>query len=73
MSLGISKRNPNIMLIVLFLREIMLVVSCNCRGLGNPNIVETVKDLLRMDSTDILFLQETKSEEEALLSLSRTK
>ena len=41
----------------------MLIVSWNCRGLGNPNKAEVVKDLLRMDSTDILSLQEIKNEE----------
>ena len=51
----------------------MLIVSWNCRSLGNPNKAEVVKDLLRMDSTDIIFLQETKIEEESLLSLTRTK
>ena len=34
---------------------------------------EAIKDLLRMEPSDILLLQETKIEEDALLSLSRTK
>ena len=51
----------------------MQIVSWNCRGLGNPTKVEAVKDLLRMEPSDILLLQETKIEEEALLSLSRSK
>ena len=41
--------------------------------MGNPNKVEAVKDLMRMNSIDILLLQETKIEEEALLLLSKTK
>jgi len=51
----------------------MWIVSWNCRDLGNPLKVEAVKDLLRMEISDILLLQETKIEEDALLSLSRTK
>ena len=51
----------------------MLIASWNCRGLGNPNKVESFKDLLKLDSTDIVMLQETKINEEALLFLSRTK
>ena len=51
----------------------MLIVSWNCRGLGNPNKTEALKDLLKLDSTDIIMLQETKIEEETLLSLSRTE
>ena len=51
----------------------MLIISWNCRGLENTNKAEAVKDLLKLDSTDILMLQETKIDEEALLSLSRTK
>ena len=47
----------------------MLIVSWNYRGLGNPNKAEAVKDLLKLDSTDILMLQETKIDEEALLPL----
>ena len=51
----------------------MQIIYWNCRGLGNPNKAEAVKDLVRMDSTDILLLQETKIEEEALLLLIKTK
>ena len=51
----------------------MLIVSWNCRGLGNPNKAKAVKDLLKLNSTDILMLQETKIDDEALLFLSRTK
>ena len=51
----------------------MQIVSWNYRGLGNPKKAEAVKDLLRMEPSDILLLQETNIEEEALLSLSRSK
>ena len=51
----------------------MQTVSWNCKGLGNPTKAEAVKYLLKMVSSNILLLQETKIEEEALLLLSKTK
>ena len=51
----------------------MQINSWNCRGLGNPLKVEAVKDLLKMNPSDILLLQETKIEDEVLLSINRTK
>ena len=51
----------------------MLLVSWNCRGLGNPFKANAVNDLLRMDPSDILLLQETKVDEEVLLLLSKNK
>ena len=45
----------------------------NCRGLGNPLKAEAVKDLLKMNPSDILLLQETNIEDKALLSISRSK
>ena len=51
----------------------MQIISWNCRGLGNPKKVEAVKYLLRMEPIDILLLQETKIDEDALLLLSKTK
>ena len=51
----------------------MQIVSWNCKGLRNPKKAEEVKDLLRMEPSDILLLQETKIEEDALLSLSNSK
>lgn len=51
----------------------MQIVSWNCRGLGNPLKAEAVKYLSRMELLDILLLQETKIEEDALISLSRIK
>ena len=49
----------------------MNIDSWNCRGLGNPSKAEVVKDLLRIAYPDILLLQETKIEEDTLLSLSK--
>ena len=51
----------------------MCLVSWNCRGLGNPSKVEAVKDLLKIEPSDILMLQETKIEGKALLDTSKTK
>ena len=51
----------------------MQINSWNCRGLRNPLKAEVVKDLLKMNPSDILLLQETKIEDEALLSIGRTK
>ena len=51
----------------------MQIVSWNYRGLGNPIKDEAVKDLMRMAPSEILLLQQTKIEEEALLLLSKTK
>ena len=45
-------------------------VSWNYKGLENSSKVEDVKDILRIDSPYILLLQETKIEEDFLLSLS---
>ena len=51
----------------------MKLVSWNCRGLGNPSKIEAVKDLLKAEPSDILMLQETKIEGQALLEISRSK
>ena len=51
----------------------MEITSWNCRGLGNPKKSEDVKDLLRMESTEILLLQETKIDKDTLLILCKTK
>lgn len=50
----------------------MQVVSWNCRGLGNISKADSVKDLLKIATADILLLQETKIEEASLL-LSKSK
>lgn len=51
----------------------MNLVSWNCRGLGNPTRIEAVRDLLKSEPSDVLMLQETKIEGQALLELGRTK
>ena len=51
----------------------MHIVSWNCRGLGNTSKAEAVKYLIKMASPNVLLLQETKIEEETLLSLIKTK
>lgn len=51
----------------------MRLVSWNCRGLGNPSKAEAIKDLLKMEPSDILLLQETKIEGKALLDISQKK
>ena len=50
----------------------MQVTSWNRRGLGNPIKAKAVKDLMKVASSEILLLQETKIEEEALLLLSKS-
>ena len=50
----------------------MQVTSWNRRGLGNPIKSKAIKDLMKMASSEILLLQETKIEEEALLLLSKS-
>lgn len=49
----------------------MQMISWNCRGLGNPNKAEAIKDLLKIETADILMLQETKVEGEALFKHQR--
>ena len=51
----------------------MHIVSWNCRGLGNPSKAEAVKDLIKLASPNVLLLQETKVDEETILSLSKMK
>jgi len=51
----------------------MNLVSWNCRGLGNPSKIEAVKDLMKSEPSDILMLQETKIEGQALLEISSSK
>ena len=51
----------------------MHITSWNCRGLGNPIKAEVVKDLMKLAPSEILLLQETKIEEEALLLISKNK
>ena len=51
----------------------MKLVSWNCRGLGAPSKINAVKDLLKEAQSDILMLQETKIEGQALLEISKKK
>jgi len=40
----------------------MIIISCNCRGLGRRNKEVTLRDLIRTKNPTILLLQETKME-----------
>ena len=51
----------------------MNFVSWNCRGLDNSTNAEAMNDLIRMASPNVLKLQETKIDEESLLSISRKR
>ena len=51
----------------------MNIVSWNYRGLRNSSKVEAVNDLIRMASPDFLLLQETKIDEDSLLSIRNKK
>ena len=41
--------------------------------MGNPSKIEAVKDLLKAEPSDILLLQETKIEGQALLEINSSK
>ena len=45
----------------------MQFVSWNCRGLGSSLKEEAIRDLVRVLRSEVLLIQETKMEEEALL------
>ena len=45
----------------------MQYVSWNCRGLGIPLKEEAIRDLVRVMTPEVLLIQETKLEEDALL------
>ena len=51
----------------------MIMVSWNFRGIGKSLKYDAIKDILKIDPSYILMLQETKIDEEYLLVLSRTK
>jgi len=38
----------------------MIVISWNCRGLGNRQVVEVLAELVRQKVPTVLFLMETK-------------
>ena len=48
----------------------MKLVSWNCKGLSQSSKAESVNDLIRMASPNVLMLQETKIDEDSLLSTS---
>lgn len=47
----------------------MKLVSWNCRGLGSAQKVKSLKDLIIFENPTILLIQETKIEEEYMLSI----
>jgi len=50
----------------------MRIVSWNCRGLGTQPKIEAVKDLMKIEPSDILLLQETKIEGQSLMDISKS-
>ena len=42
----------------------MSLLSWNCRGLGNPQTVNALKKVIRLEDPNLVFLMETKSNEE---------
>ena len=50
-------------------KEIMIFVSWNCRGLGSSNKVEAIKNMIRFEKP-ILMIQETKMADEGVMALS---
>ena len=51
----------------------MLLTSCNCRVLGHSSKAEAITNLIKLAPPDLLLLQETKIEEDALLPISKNK
>lgn len=51
----------------------MQIVPWNYRGLGTQPKIEAIKDLLKIEPSDILLLQETKIEGQALMDISKSK
>ena len=49
----------------------MQFVSWNCKGLGSKSKEEAIKDLVRMNSPEILMIQETKMEEPETIQASK--
>ena len=50
----------------------MRYISWNCRGLGSPQKVESMRDLVRINKPEILLAQETKMEDESALHAGNT-
>jgi exonuclease III len=51
----------------------MKFVSWNCRGISSPSKIEAEKYLIKMKTSDILMIQETKLEEAQVLTLGKVK
>jgi exonuclease III len=49
----------------------MKVVSWNCRGMGSKVKEEAMRNLLRIETPDILLIQETKMEDKDFLLISK--
>lgn len=49
----------------------MKVVSWNCKGLGNENKEEALKDPLKIEKLDVILNQETKMEEKEALQVGK--
>ena len=50
----------------------MQYVSWNCRGLGSSLKEEAIRDLVRVMMPEVILIQETKLEEDALLRASNS-
>lgn len=50
----------------------MIVITWNCRGLGNPAIKRNIKDLCRLHKPGVLCLLETRSNSDATLRLPQS-
>ena len=51
----------------------MLLTSWNYRGLGHSSKVEAIKNFKKLAPPDLLLLQKSKIEEDALLLISKNK
>ena len=62
---GSERSHPTPLLIL------MQFVSWNCRGLGSKPKEEAIKDIVKMNSPEILLIQETKMEEPETIQASK--
>lgn len=49
----------------------MKIISWNCRGMGSKIKEEAIRNLIRIEASDILLLQETKMEDSDFLHSSK--
>lgn len=49
----------------------MKLISWNCRGSGNPLIVQAVRALVVQEKPDIIFLMETKNQDLVIKRIQR--